>query len=421
MPINLQVNRRVAMFSIHSDPLACLGSQQAGGQNIYVRSLAKELGKLGWKVDIFTRWDTPHKKQIAHIDKNCRVIRLKGGEIGYLPREKLIEILPEIYQGFLKFINYKNFYDLFHGHYWDGGWVAKEAQLQFKKPLIVNFHSLGMIKQETKKRLLKKQNEYEYFVKRLNIENEIIKNSSVIISLAESEKEDLIKLYGCNPEKCAVVPGGVDLKQWGEIEKSKARELIKMNNKNFVLLYVGRLEWRKGIGTLIAATSLLKKEILKLKVLIIGGQIFGKEKNPDDVKEYERLKSTAKKEELDDIVRFVGRVQHSGLPIFYSAADIFVIPSYYEPFGLVTLEAMASKVPVVASNVGGLAKIIENGKTGLLFEPRNPVALKEKILSIYNSKDLKENLISAAYKKVQGYSWGNMVIKVNEIYNKLIC
>jgi len=398
-----------------------LGGQQAGGQNIYIRSLAKELGKLRWKVDIFTRWDTPHKKQISYIDKNCRVIRLKGGEIGYLPREKSLEMLPEIYQGFLKFINYKNFYDLFHGHYWDGGWVAEKAHIQFKKPLVTNFHSLGMIKQETKKRFSKNQNEYGYFVKRLNIENEIAKESSIIISLAESEKEDLIKLYGCNPEKCVVVPGGVDLKQWGKIEKSKARELIKINKDDFVLLYVGRLEWRKGIGTLIASAGLLKKEIPKLKILIIGGQIFGKEKNLDDAKEYERLKSMAKKQEVDDIIRFVGRVQHSGLPLFYSAADIFVIPSYYEPFGLVALEAMTSKIPVIASNVGGLTKIIEDGKTGLLFEPRNPVTLRKKVLSIYNSKDLKENLISSAYQKVQGYSWKKMAIKVNEIYNKLIC
>lgn len=417
---NSNNSKRIAMFSIHSDPLSCLGSQQTGGQNLYVRSLAEELSKAGWKIDIFTRWDNPRKKQIVHMTKNSRVIRLKGSRVDYITKQELIDVLPEIYNNFLVFTNFQNPYNLFHGHYWDGGWMALKAHLQFKKPLVTNFHSLGMIKIETKKRYLKDGGEHDYFTKRLNIENEIIKHSALIISLADTGKQDLHRLYGCPFEKSTVIPGGVNLKKWKLLEKNKAREVLNLKEEDFVLLYVGRLEWRKGIGTLISAGNLLNKEIPNLKILIVGGQIFGRNKNKEDSKEYKRLQKKAKQEKIEDIVRFTGRIDNSRLPVFYSASDILIIPSYYEPFGLVSLEAMASKIAVVASRVGGLVNIIEEGETGLLFDPRNPLKLKEKVLMLYRSQDLTEKLIQNAYEKVKKYSWESIANQIGDIYESLI-
>ncbi len=412
--------KSIAMFSIHSDPLARLGSQQAGGQNLYVRLLTEELSKIGWEVDVFTRLDNQRKKQIVQINKKSRVIRLKGGKIGYISKEELITVLPEIYNNFLSFINFKNSYSLFHGHYWDGGWIALKAHLHFHKPLVTNFHSLGLIKMQTKEKYLMNKNDSSYFKKRLNIENEIAKNSSVIISLAETEKKQLQQFYGCPEEKCEVVPGGVDLKRWDRVEKSKSREVLNLDQKSFILLYVGRLEWRKGIGTLLSAGRLLKKEIPNLKILIVGGKIFGKQKNSEDYKEYKRLLKKAKEENVEDITKFVGNISNRRLHFFCSASNVMVIPSYYEPFGLVALEGMASKMPVVASNVGGLMSIIEDAKDGFLFEPRNPLSLKEKILLIYNSQELRQKLIENAYEKVKNYSWKSMIKKIDVIYENLI-
>lgn len=412
--------KSIAMFSIHSDPLVHLGSQQAGGQNLYVRLLAEKLSKIGWEVDVFTRLDNQRKKQIVQINKNLRVIRLKDEEIGYISKEKLITILPKLYNNFLSFINFQNSYSLFHGHYWDGGWMALKAHLHFHKPLVTNFHSLGLIKMQTKERYLMNKNDSSYSAKRLNIENEIAKNSSVIISLAETEKKELQQFYGCPKEKCEVIPGGVDLKRWNRVERGKAREVLNLDQKSFILLYVGRLEWRKGIGTLLSAGHLLKNEIPNLKILIVGGKIFGREKNLDDYKEYKRLLKKAKQEEVENITKFVGSVSNQRLHFFCSASDIMVIPSYYEPFGLVTLEGMASKIPVVASNVGGLTNIIEDAKDGFLFEPRNPLSLREKILLIYNSQELRQKLIQNAYEKVKNYSWKSMVKKIDAIYKNLI-
>lgn len=415
--------KKAALFSIHSDPLSCVGSQQAGGQNIYVRCLAEELDKLGWQIDVFTRWDDARKKQIAKIAKKSRVIRLKGGNFGYISKERLMEVLPEIYENFLSFLKTEtadNPYQLFHGHYWDGAWLAQKAKVDFKHPLLVNFHSLGMIRKDTRAKFLKEKNELDYFSKRLNIENNVIKNADLIISLADNEKNQLVRLYGCPAEKCLVVPGGVDLQKWQKIPKEKAREGIKIEQKYFYILFVGRLEWRKGVGTLIEAVNLLREEIPNIRALIIGGKIFGREKNADDLKEYNRLCKKARQTKTEDIVYFLGRVANSRLPVFYSACDCLVMPSYYEPFGLVALEGMASGLPVIASRVGGLTSIIDENKNGLLFEPRNAKDLKEKILAVFRSNALTEKLTSNAKEKVKNYSWSKMAKIFAEIYQKQI-
>jgi D-inositol-3-phosphate glycosyltransferase len=421
IPDNLKQNNKIAMFGIHSDPLAPLGSQEAGGQNIYINSLVKELDKKGWSIDVFTRHDQLRKKKIAFIGKRSRVIRLKGGSAKYLPKTELLDYLPELYQRFLEFINHQNPYSIFHGHYWEGGWMALKASRQFKKPLVQNFHSLGKIRFQTKRQYLLNGNESEFFEKRFQIEKEIVENSNIIISLAQSEKDDLEKFYEGPENKIKIVPGGVDLKHFRPIEREKARKKINIPENIPLILFIGRLEWRKGIGTLISAASLLRKEISDLKIIIIGGKIYGKQKNFNDFKEYERLLKKAKEEKVEDIIQFIGRIDNGRLPFFYSAADLFVIPSYYEPFGLVALEGMACKTPLIASNIGGLPNIIEDGINGFLFQPRNPLDLKEKALKILNSKKLAQNLTENAYDKIrQSFSWKKISGKIEEIYNSLI-
>jgi glycosyltransferase involved in cell wall biosynthesis len=415
-----KLENRIAMFGIHSDPLAPLGSQEAGGQNIYIYSLVRELDKRGWSIDVFTRHDQLHKKTISFIGRKSRVIRLKGGPIKHLPKTELFDHFPEIYQNFLNFIGRRNPYSIFHGHHWDGGWMALKASEQFSKPFVENFHSLGKIRFQTKKQYLANGNEAEFFKKRFELEEEIVKKSDVIISLAESEKNDLKKLYEAQDDKIRVIAGGVNLNHFRLIDFQKARKEINVEEDAFVLLFVGRLEWRKGIGTLISAASMLRKEISNLKIVVVGGKIYGKQKNSKDFKEYQRLTEKAKEEKVEDIINFTGRIDNGRLPFFYSAANVLVVPSYYEPFGLVALEGMACKTPIVASRIGGLATIIQEGVNGLLFEPRNPLDLKENILKIFKSKGLAEKLRENAYNKVkQDFSWKEISSKIEEIYNSL--
>jgi glycosyltransferase involved in cell wall biosynthesis len=299
--------------------------------------------------------------------------------------------------------------------------MAMEASKKFARPFVENFHSIGMVRFETKKKFLKDFAENSYSANRISLENEIIRNSSAIISLAESEKESLKSFYACPEEKVRVIRGGVNLRHWPPTEKEKARDFLRIDQKAFVMLYVGRLEWRKGIGTLISAASLLKKEVPNLKVMVVGGKIFGQNVNAADSREYKRLKKKAEEEGIGEIVTFTGNIDHGRLPVYYRAADVFVIPSYYEPFGLVALESMASKIPVIASRVDGLAVTIEDGRTGLLFEPRNALSLKNKIMKICLSKDFAENLCENAYFEItKNYSWPNIAEKIGSIYDELI-
>lgn len=414
-------NKRIAMFAPHSDPLAHLGSQESGGQNIYIKSLTTELDKKGWSIDIFTRLDEAHKKSVSLLGKRSRVIRLKGGLAKYVPKNQLFDHFEELYSNFLNAIDHQNPYSLFHGHYWDGGWMALRAHREFGKPLIENFHSLGQVRFQTRKQFNINDKNTEVFDKRFALEKEIINETSVIISLSESEKNDLSVLYGADPEKIIVIPGGVNIKQCHEIPKEKAREILNLPKDRFIVLFLGRLEWRKGIGVLITAAKLLKNDVPNLNVIIVGGKIYGRQKNSKDFKEYQRLSEKAEQEGVKDIVNFVGRIGHDQIHIFYSAADVFVIPSYYEPFGLVALEGMACGIPVIASNVGGLKTTIEDQITGLLFQPRNPLDLKEKILLIYKLKEISEKLKKNAYDKIkENYSWQNIADQIEKVYQSLI-
>ena len=418
---NKNEQNRVAMFSIHADPLAAIGSRESGGQNVYIRNLVINLDKQGWRVDVFTRLDDSKKKTVAKIGKNSRVIRLKGGKPVYIPKGQLHPHFSEIYKNFLKFINFQNPYKIFHGHHYDGGWIALQAHKEFNKPLIVNFHSLGRVRFQTQRLYIVASNEQKIFEERFVMEQKIIKEASLIISLADTEKRDLNLLYGAPSEKVAVLPGGVNIREFMPVSKNKARETLRLSKEDFILLFVGRLEWRKGVGTLISAVRLLKENIPNVKALIVGGKIFGLRKNKDDWNEYQRLLNKAEEETVGDRVHFVGRIDQGRLSLFYSAADILVIPSYYEPFGLVALEGMASQIPIVASRKGGLRLTIKDGQSGLLFEPRNPFDLKEKVLQIYRSQELAAFLVKNAYQDVlENYSWKYIAEKINDIYKSFI-
>lgn len=409
--------KKIAFLSFHSDPLATPGSRESGGQNIYTFNLMKNLDKLGWSIDLFTRLDFRHKKLEVKLGKNSRVIRLPVGPLGYVPKEELQKFFPEALEKINSFIyKHRISYDLFYGHHYDGGWLGLKLKEKWQKPLVVTFHSLGKIRQATFLKHKKAERLNGLFLSRLQKEEEIVKEADLIISLSEEEKSQLINLYQAQAEKIFIVPPGLDIEHFRPVEKNQARETLHLPLDYFLVLYLGRLEWRKGLGTLIKSLSLLKEKISKVMLIIVGGKIFGAHKNPDDFAEYERLRQKAKEEGVGDLVKFVGQVPHQRVYLYLSAADVLAIPSYYEPFGLVALEGMASKTPVVASRVGGLKEIIQDGENGLLVEPYNPYELSEKIFLLFQNKELAKTLTEKAFNFVQTkFSWSEVAQKISQI------
>ena len=249
------------MVSVHSDPLAKMGSHESGGQNVYVNELSRALSRLGWEIDIFTRADKMLKKSVVSINKRVRVIRLSAGPRRFVPKSKLHPHLPEFIGNLLSWQKNNNAsYKLVHGHYWDGGWVASRLKNILQIPMIQTFHSLGYVRFHSLKRYEPQIPESEEFKTRITTEKEIIDMTDRIISESPYEKDDLIKFYSnVNPTKIKVIPAGVDIKKFKSLDKKICRQMLKIDEDAVIILYVGRLEWRKGIGTLISAFSKLVK------------------------------------------------------------------------------------------------------------------------------------------------------------------
>lgn len=418
------MTKHIAIFSIHSDPLARLGGRENGGQNLYVRSLIQELDRLGWTVDCFTRFNDSDKRDCAHVGKRSRVMRIRGGPAHHIPKGKLHPYFPELWNNFLAFLRREyggqNPYVLFHGHHYDGGVIALDAHRIFGNPLVMTYHSLGIVRLHTHQKYLGKIDDEREFLERLDMEQKLVKQSSLIIATSESEKQDLVNYYGANPETVSIVPGGINLAQFEPIPKEKARDTTRFDRNDYLLLFVGRLEWRKGVATLLHALRIVSKEIPNAKLAVVGGKIFGKKANGDDMKEYNRLAMIAEKIGVADRVRFTGAVSHGYLKKFYSSADVLIVPSYYESFGLVPLEGFSCGVPVIASRTGGLMNTIQDGQNGLLFEPRNPPGLAEKILALYRSPDLARLLAQTARESVKQYSWRRIGEQIAGLYASIL-
>ena len=232
----------------------------------------------------------------------------------------------------------------------------------------------------------------------------------------------MVSYYNTPNRKISINPAGVDLKKFNPKDKTKAQERLRIDKNTRVILYVGRLEWRKGVGTLIVAVSnIIKKYPRKRLLLLIVGGSFKKESSNKDRQQYNHLKTIAEEHGIADMVRFKGSIPQSKIPYYYAVADISVIPSYYEPFGIVPLEAMACKTPVIASETGGLQYTVLNSETGLLATPHDPFDLAEKINIMLKENELRERMVENAYNRVvKDFSWQLIAKNISSLYHLVI-
>ncbi len=417
--------KKIAMISVHSDPLAKLGGREAGGQNVYVKEVSKHLGRMGWTVDIFTRLTRRRTKKVRKIAKNVNVIYLKGGPRFHLSKEKLLEKLPEFLGSFLVYKESNKIdYNIVHGHYYDGGWVAMNMKRVLKIPMVQTFHSLGHVRFRALQNI-EKDTDISDFEGRLKTEQEIMQKADKIIATNLPEKKDILHYYSFNLEnKIEIIPCGVNFRRFRKIGKEKARERCGISPEDKALLYIGRIDSRKGIETIIRSLPDVKKETDKqnfnLKLIVIGGKI-GKRGDREDIKEIERLKEIARSLGVEENVIFKGKRDQEKLRYYYSAADIFITAPYYEPFGMTTLETMRCGTPIIGSQVGGLPYLIKNRKTGLLFPPGNSSSLAKRIITLLNDGKLQEKIIANSEEMIrEKYGWKTIAIDMAKVYNGLI-
>ncbi len=389
------------MLSVHSCPLGQLGGKDTGGMNVYVRELAQALGQQGHWVDIYTRAHDVRDEQIYYPSQNVRLIHIKAGGVKDMGKLVQYSHLPDFVSNLEDFrASHKLEYDLVHSHYWLSGQVGQWLADLWHVPNIIMFHTLGLVKN----RLAVGENETEL---RLETEKELVRNCRRIITATEKEKGDLVAYYQASPETISVIPCGVNLELFKPAAKDSARQMLGLNG-NKVILFVGRVEPLKGIDRLLEAISHLKKQP-GLKLVIIGG---------DDSSQFELAKLRALSRDLGikNSVSFLGSVPQKRLPLFYSAADICVVPSYYETFCLVILESLACGTPVVATNVGAAASLIQQGETGYLVADNTPYNLAQGIERLLSVKKNGAVYASSIRKSVLGFDWSNIAQALIEEY-----
>lgn len=395
---------RIAMISAHTSPLAKPGGNKAGGLNVYVLELARRLAGEGCQVDIFSRSTSPQTPEISQLMAGLRVIHLPAGPRRFLSPQSIFNHLGSFEAALLDFQTREGLsYDLVHSHYWLSGILGENLKKLWHVPHVTMFHTLGEVKNRAS------VGEHESAL-RIDAETRIVAGADRIICATEQERTALWQLYGADPGKVSVIPLGVDLDLFQPVDKATARERLGLKDERIVL-FVGRLEPLKGADILINAAAMLDSDI-ECGVLIVGG-------DRGSHAHVEQLKSLARQQGIEQRVAFVGAIDHDLLPLYYSAADVCVVPSHHESFGLVAVEAMASGTPVVASRVGGLTSTIRDGETGYLIPWLCPEPFAERIDLLLENESLRRSLGEAAREQVTRFRWENVVAAMIEEYKQL--
>lgn len=406
---------RIAMLSVHTCPLAMLGGKETGGMNVYVRDLSRELGQRGFQVDVFTRSQNPAIPRVLDtLGQNCRVIHVPAGPEAPYDKNLVYNHLPEFVAGVKRFTEEQGIaYDLIHSHYWLSGWVARELRQSWGTPFVQMFHTLGQMKNSVAQRP-----EEQETSRRIEVETELMAWADRLVAATPLEKAQMVWLYGADPCKISVIPCGVDLKLFRPLSQVEARQRLGVCDRQHMILFVGRIEPLKGIDTLLRAMTIVVQDFPRWKeeicVCIVGGDAS---ETPEVINvEMERLRTLREELGLSDLVTFLGAQAQDTLPYYYSAADVLVMPSHYESFGMVALEAMACGTPVIASKVGGLSFTVQDGITGFHVPDRNPEALARKISLLLKDHDLRSRLSTQAVQWVQRYSWSKVADRIVDLY-----
>lgn len=394
---------RVAMLSLHTSPLAALGqSSDAGGMNVYVRELARELGKRGLIVDIFTRWTDPTTPRILSLGEHVRVVHIKAGPIATLSKDELFPHIPEFVRRVQHFANHEpRGYDVIHSHYWLSGVAGMQLSEAWDIPHLTMFHTLALLKQQARPEAAEPHLRIEY-------EGRIAASVDRIAVATPHERDQIARLYGISPQRMSVIPCGVDLCHFKPLDRESARASLGLNGEP-TLLFVGRPDPLKGGDLLIQAIGLLEQPVT---ALMVGGKLEGDS-------ELAHLRALAQEHGLADQIRFTGAVPQNDLPRYYSAADLMIVPSYYESFGLVAVEALACGTPVIATKVGGLQYIVQDGENGFLIPWRCAGLFAETIETTLSDAGLLEQLRRAARPSVQRYSWRSVAAHIRQVYYAL--
>ena len=410
---------KIAMLSYHTCPLAVLGGKDTGGMNVYVREITRQLGAMGIHVDVFTRSQNEHVPHVLHdLGYGNRVVHVRAGPEYPVAKKDLVNYLPQFVAGIQEFAATKGLdYDLIHSHYWLSGLAAIDLKHSWGTPIVHMFHTLGMMKN----RVAQSPSEMEG-KDRIDGEQSVLRHADRIIAATTAEYAQLLWLYQADTSKVVIVPPGVDVCKFYPIPPDEAKEFVGVPPCSRMILFVGRIEPLKGLDVLLEALSLMRRNSVddenEFCLVVIGGD--PEEGAENDNIELARIMALSEQYGLKEFVTFLGKRSQDSLPYYYSAADAVVVPSQYESFGLVALEAMACGKPVVASQIGGLAYLVQDGLTGFTVPVDDPAALADRLTALLRDQDLRERMGKQAGKVAQDYAWDKIANKLLPVYEDLL-
>ena len=397
--------RRLAMLSVHTSPLAQLGAGDGGGMNVYVRALASALARAGVACDVFTRAAHAECPPVVDVEPGFRVVHLPAGPPVALPKHALPELVDPFTDAFLDHAAGDGAYDVLHANYWISGAVGHRLKHKLDLPLVTTFHTLDRVKAEV--------GVDDDPAIRTSVENDVVRCTDLMVASTDEEREQLVTLYGAERDRIAIVPPGVDHGIFLPADQAAARASLDLNDVGRLLLFVGRIQPLKGAD--LAVRTLAELGDPGAVLLVVGGP-----SGPDGEAELDRLHKLVAELGLHDQVRFVPPQPHEALAAYYQAADVCLVPSRTESFGLVALEAAACGTPVVAASVGGLRTLVEDGHTGFLVDGRSAHEYAAPVSLLLDDFELAAEMGRNAAARSARYTWSIAAARLRRLYGDLV-
>jgi D-inositol-3-phosphate glycosyltransferase len=408
------MSTRVAVVSVHTSPIDQPGSGDSGGMNVYLRNVTERLADRGVEVDLFTRCRGGRDHDVRVLAPGIRVVSVKGGPCHPIPKADVPRFLPEFFGGVLRIAREdRRPYDVIHSHYWLSGWVGRAAKEAWHAPLVASFHTLGKVKNYSLA-----PGERPEPTERLTGESRVIAEADRILAPTPSEAAQLVGLYGADPDHIRLVPPGVDHTIFHPRDRAASLERLHLCRLRLAL-YVGRLQPHKGpdvaVRTLAEAVARDPEVAGDLVLGIVGGP-----SGADQGAEMGRLMGLATALGVSDRVILFPPQPQERLAEFYAAADVVLVPSRSESFGLVALEAGACGTPVVGAAVGGLRTVVDDGRTGFLVEGHDPAEHAARLLEILGDRALAARMGEEACRDAQRFSWEHTADDLLSVYRDVL-
>ena len=406
----------IAMLSVHTSPIAELGGSKTGGMNVYIRELAQELAQRGLHIDIYTRQSHPADPTIdTRLGANIQVINIPAGAPVPILPDQVFPHLPEFTTGVMEFAARENrTYDVIYSHYWLSGWVAQQLKAKWNIPFVQMFHTLGYMKN----RIATGNSTPATADQRSLTETLIMQWADRVIAATPAEHAQMLWLYRADRRKIEVISPGVNPERFHPTSAHDARLSLALPDDVQILLFVGRIEPLKAVDSILEAMHIARQKnpqhIQQTRLIIVGGN----PQNPADT-ELQHLQQVAHQLGVHDLTQFVGAKDQTELRSYYAAALAVIMPSEYESFGMVALEAMASGTPVIASHIGGLAYLVKDGVTGFLVPVREPPQLADRILRMLENPSIVETMRQQAVEVAQHYTWSTIADQVLQVFESV--